>query len=257
MSYGHYVYDVLASAYESIFPPDTEFAGFIERFIAPPAFVLDVGCATGGHLAALALRGYDCLGIDPSPAMIAQAIKKMRIPEYSKLRFREGDMADIVECSRDRPSFDLVLCLGNTLPHAQSIEELREFFASSIGILRNLKIRAMSENKPSLIVQILNYKKILRERPSRLPSLETSNWRFERRYEYDLPSGKIRFYTRLSTAIGTSYPESSVELLPILEKDVIRYARDAGFSGAKSYASWSGTAFIPDESSILIMVISS
>jgi len=41
--------------------------------VAPPASVIDVGCGTGIHAAALAARGYDVLGVDLDAAMLERA----------------------------------------------------------------------------------------------------------------------------------------------------------------------------------------
>lgn len=51
---------------------------FIESslLLSPFARILDVGCGFGRHSIELARRGYDVVGIDPSPAMIAAAQEK-------------------------------------------------------------------------------------------------------------------------------------------------------------------------------------
>ena len=43
--------------------------------------ILDIGCGTGHHVANLASKGLDVLGIDISPSMIAQA--KKNYPDYN------------------------------------------------------------------------------------------------------------------------------------------------------------------------------
>jgi SAM-dependent methyltransferase len=46
--------------------------------LAPPARILDVGCGTGRHAVALARRGFDVLGVDLAPRMVAAARAKAR-----------------------------------------------------------------------------------------------------------------------------------------------------------------------------------
>ncbi|MEW9897368.1 methyltransferase domain-containing protein [Chitinivorax sp. PXF-14] len=48
--------------------------------------VLDIGCGTGNYTAALAQRGLDIIGLDRSPAMLAQARAK-----HPKLTWLQGD----------------------------------------------------------------------------------------------------------------------------------------------------------------------
>src|SRR5262245_50414685 len=56
--------------------------------------VLDLGCGTGGHALRLARRGYDVVGVDLSPEMIARAEAK-GAAEGQAVRWIEGDVTDV------------------------------------------------------------------------------------------------------------------------------------------------------------------
>jgi len=74
------------------------------------ARVLDVGCARGGQLEALARAGFTCLaGIDPSASCVAQARRRVQA------EVRQGWVADVAkgEC-------DLVI-LGSVLEHLRDV----------------------------------------------------------------------------------------------------------------------------------------
>lgn len=72
-------YDALADRYAAMFPGPYQspierhaVAAFVER-IDGPGVVVDVGCGIGHVAADLHRRGYDVVGCDPSPAMLAVA----------------------------------------------------------------------------------------------------------------------------------------------------------------------------------------
>jgi SAM-dependent methyltransferase len=61
-------------------------------------FVLDVGCGTGMVSAALAARGFEVIGVDPSPAMLGVARARR---SASGARFVEGGVDALGECAVD------------------------------------------------------------------------------------------------------------------------------------------------------------
>jgi SAM-dependent methyltransferase len=77
--------------------------------------VLDIGCATGQQLLALAHRISEGVGIDISPAMIAKAQLNARDQGLgNRLRFEV--LAGESVCPQHFGRFDLILCIG-TLEH--------------------------------------------------------------------------------------------------------------------------------------------
>lgn len=73
------------------------------RLLAGRKTVVDVGCGTGRHAAALAAAGFDVIGIDVSPAMIEVASA-----HDSRARFEVGDLYSW----RPAVPADGVLCRG-------------------------------------------------------------------------------------------------------------------------------------------------
>lgn len=83
-----------------------------ELNLSPGSRLLDVGCGFGRHSLELARRGYQVLGIDPSPTMIAAASRRAGdIFSSSRLSFRcqKGEAF-----STDQP-FDAAIALFTTL----------------------------------------------------------------------------------------------------------------------------------------------
>ncbi len=79
--------------------------------------VLDLGCGTGRHLAALqAAVGCEAVGIDLQPRLI----------EYGQARHPNLDlMPGDIRAERLGRQFDLVLCLGNSLSYLLTDADLR------------------------------------------------------------------------------------------------------------------------------------
>ncbi len=74
----------------------------------PIGKALDAGCGTGRHAAYLASRGYEVIGVDASPEMLAHA--RTKLPEAN---FRVGDVASLPLADS---SVDLAVC-ALTLAH--------------------------------------------------------------------------------------------------------------------------------------------
>lgn len=77
-------YSFLAGCYDAL-TYDVDYAawaGYIERHFSrtslPVKIVLDLACGTGSLTRELALRGYEMIGADQSPEMLAQAAEKNR-----------------------------------------------------------------------------------------------------------------------------------------------------------------------------------
>ena len=81
--------------------------GFLVRALSiePPARVLDVACGFGRHSIELARRGFEVVGVDLSPAMLADA--RRRSKGMARLRFVREDMRRL----RFREEFDAVINL--------------------------------------------------------------------------------------------------------------------------------------------------
>ena len=80
--------------------------------------VLDVGSGTGHHVALLAAKGIDAIGMDISPSMVEQAQKNY--PDY---KFEVGDVTNMQQFQPQ--TFTMVTCLYFTLYY---LKDKRAFF---------------------------------------------------------------------------------------------------------------------------------
>lgn len=76
------------------------------RFGVRPRAILDMGCGTGGHALPLAARGYEVVGLDRSPNMLAAARAKAR-KQGLNMTFVKADMSSFSLMRR----FDAAICM--------------------------------------------------------------------------------------------------------------------------------------------------
>lgn len=234
------LYETLVEAYDLIFPVHPGAAAF---FGAPakgqPSLAIDVGCATGAHAELLSSLGWDALGLDTSAAMI-EAANKRAAASAGGLRFEIGGMLDLAARAA-QASAGLVACLGNTVPHLASLDELRAFFRAAAAVLAP---------GGRLVVQQLNYAKILAERPTALPLVAAGSWTFGRSYRYR-DDGRLDFVTSL----GGSGRDSAVDettLSPFLPAELAAAADSAGLGQSGAYGGWDRSAF--DEAGSIVLL---
>jgi len=113
--------------------------------------VLDAACGTGIHVVKSAQMGKRAVGADISAGMIEQSrarAKKADVPAIWVTCPMQG-LAGTVE-----GKFDLILCLGNSIPHVLKQSELVQTVAGFAQLLNSGGI---------LLVHFLNYAKILTE----------------------------------------------------------------------------------------------
>jgi SAM-dependent methyltransferase len=106
-------WQVLAAAGESIHgEADLVASLWAERGGEHPPSILDAGCGTGRVAIELRARGFDVVGVDLDPAMLAAA--RQKAPDATWI---DGDVADVtIGDGVDRPRlFDLVVLAGNVM----------------------------------------------------------------------------------------------------------------------------------------------
>ena len=130
---------------------------FLERVLAtvPSRRLLDLGCGTGEHARFLASKSFDVVGIDASASMLEKA---RETPPAAGVAFIAGDIADVASLTSG--TFGGAICLGNTLPHLRDAASLRR-------LLEGLRARLLPS--APLVLQVLNYEKVLETKQRFLP----------------------------------------------------------------------------------------
>lgn len=227
------MYHSLAPYYKEIFPLKEMALSFVRSFLKKtPARVLDVGCAVGQLAVTLARDGHDVAGIDLDAGLIKIARKDAAIHGI-KINF---EIMNMVEIAANFPahSFDIVLCLGNTLVHLLSLEEIGEFIKKVSGLLKKDGV---------FIVQVVNYDQVLAKGISQLPVIDTEHVRFERHYIYDKGKHKIHFRTTLTVKKNMAKFEDEVMLYPLTQSEFDLLLKKAGFNNVGYFGDFSAREY--------------
>ena len=111
--------------------------------------VLDCACGTGQHVIMFNQMGYRSKGSDLSPAMIKKAkinAKKYRV----KTTFKIADFRKLSEAFNEK--FDAIICIGNSLPHLLTDEDLIKSLNEMYNLLKEKGILIIQQRNYDLLV---------------------------------------------------------------------------------------------------------
>ena len=223
-------YNQIAEKYDFIFPLSPAHKTFFASELHGKT-ILDVGAATGNLTAYLSLQGYEVTAIDLSERLIAKAAEKgVTVQQLNMLAIDE------------LPTFDNIVCIGNTLPHLDSKTSVQLFLQKAYGQLTQ---------GGKLVLQLVNFQKYFAQQQGdylgNLPLIENDKVKFER-YYYLNEEGKIRFKTILDDTIKNE------ELLqPIFADQLTEWLTQIGFQAINLYGNFKKDPFDKEKSMALIV----
>lgn len=228
-------YKMFSAYYNTIFPLAGGKEVFFKKLLTNhrPRTALDLGCATGELTAFLTINGCETTGVDLSPDLLAQAHNK---PGH----FIKADMVDYLE-TEPKQKNDLIVCIGNTLPHLEPAK-LNRFFAA---------VPTWLSDNGLLAIQTVNYQKILSGKPPGLPTIERpdAGVKFTRLYRYN-PDGSIAFTGILDSPEGRG--EATATLWPYTASDLKQGLTEA-FRIEAEYGGFSDTTFCPESPAWILL----
>lgn len=232
-------YEQIGKYYDYIFPVGGAQLEFIKSSAGkPPKRLLDVACGSGGYSEALARSGYCVVSIDLDGKMVELAGKKA-VNGRLDMEVLKCDMKDIADTVPG--SFDCIFCIGNSLVHLCSIEEIKDSL---------VQMRSKLLSGGSLLLQIINFDRILKYGISSLPEITVDEigLRFVRNYRRDEASNKIHFDTSLTIEGMGEFEryDNSVELLPLTSTELICLMKEAGFGRIGAYGDFNRGIFDAD-----------
>ena len=225
-------YNQIAEKYDFIFPLSPAHKTFFASELHGKT-ILDVGAATGNLTAYLSSQGYEVTAIDLSERLIAKAAEKgVTVQQLNMLAIDE------------LPTFDNIVCIGNTLPHLDS--------KTSVQLFLQKAYRQLTQGG-KLVLQLVNFQKYFAQQQGdylgNLPLIENDKVKFER-YYYLNEEGKIRFKTILDDTIKNE------ELLqPIFADQLTEWLTQIGFQAINLYGNFKKDPFDKEKSMALIITV--
>lgn len=231
-------YTDLSDVYDVLFPVSDAQRVLFDRLLATGRIrsVVDAGCGSGAQLLAFAAGGAECLGFDPDPALASRAREKLaRFPRVRVEVAAFADMPRLVSAPAD-----LVLCVGSSLVHVPQEEAERFLRDASASLSKGGEI----------LLQILNYERMLLHRVTELPVLRAAGAggaiEFRRTYEWE-EVRRVRFQTELEIA-GEGrrrVVENDIPLYPIYPYELWEMLERAGFSDIRFFGDFASSVFSP------------
>jgi ubiquinone/menaquinone biosynthesis C-methylase UbiE len=240
-------YDLLAPNYDSMTSYDKRFAqerphfqSLINRFHFQNA--LDAGCGSGFHSVLLSQLGVDVLGVDVSSEMLHLAAEHAR-EQNVRLRTLQCSFDTLGEMIKER--FASVFVLGNSLAHLLSAAALEKALNNFATVL---------EPHGVLIVQILNYERILARRESMLSEKQVGNRTIVRSYQYDDNGIVFNIQTRELRNANLEETTRTIRLRPVLRAELVKLLKQVGFKDISLFGSISLAPFDAEGSKDLVVL---
>lgn len=210
--------------------------------------ILDSACGTAMHAIALAQLGHHLSAADLVTEMVAQGRLNAKAAGIT-IDLKTAGFGEL-KSKFGAQRFDLLLCLGNSLPHiltdADLVSAIEDFAAclrpGGMVLIQNRNFDAVMQKKERWMEPQVHKEK-------------DSEWIFQRFYDF-LQNGLIRFNIITLKRDGQADWKSSVTstyLRPQLRSDLEQRLAEAGFSNIISFGGMGGEEFNPQSSANLVI----
>lgn len=240
-------YERLSEFYDRLFPAGAAQVEFVTSLLPEEAYVLDAAAGTGNLAVELCKRGHTVTALDLDASMVERMEAKRSALEPHSLNPLCMDMRHID--SLPQQSFDAVVCVGNSIVHLADAAEIGQTLA---------KMRSLLKSGGILILQTVNYDRILDQGITELPLLKHSGIdgsavAFQRSYE-QLSSGQLAFHGQLIVERDGQAEEhgNTVELIPMRRGLLERLLAEAGFDSVTVYGSFKGEPHGPNAAATVV-----
>jgi SAM-dependent methyltransferase len=126
-------------------------------------------------------------------------------------------------------SIDVIVCFGNTLVHLDGSEQLLNFFKQSRTVLK-------SDGK--LLLQIINYERIIDQNIKALPTIENDAIKFVRNYRLHPDQKNLDFETILSIKKTGKTVKNTIQLYPLRKTEIEQLLKLAGYAEIKYFGNF-------------------
>ena len=247
-------HQAISDFYDGLAPEYDAMTSFEKRFVRDKPFfrmlierykigtAIDAGCGTGFHSMMLAQLGVKVTAVDLSAVMLERVGEHARDLGMDLTLVQAG--FDELATTIHQP-VDAVFCLGNSLPHLLTVNDLSRALENFASVL-----------KPSglLFMQQLNYDRILHDR-ERIQSIKESGTKvYIRYYDYDGDHVSFNIIVLDKQRGAADQTLKSILLRPIRKDSLFSLLTTAGFSGIEAHGSIAMDAFSPEDSTDLVTI---
>lgn len=233
-------YKSISDYYREIFPVQPQQVNFVlETFTDPSALsLLDVGCGTGDLTQELSTSFKQITGIDLDVGMLEIARKST--PE--NVEYQSLNMLDIGK-RLGVGTYDGILCFGNTLVHISEPEHISAFIHQAHTVLAD---------SGKLLIQIINYDRILDQDIKALPTIESDHCSFERLYHYNSEKHQVYFETILTIKKRGESIRNRIPLYPLRKAELTDMLKKAGFSSINYFGNFARATLKKDSIPLVV-----
>lgn len=206
---------------------------------------LDVACSTGFHVIMLRRLGLDAVGIDASPKMIERA-KTNSVTCGVTVEYVLGDFTSMSK--RFSEGFDLITCLGDTVGHVRSGQDLKKLFQE---VYKSLNPGGL------FVVQARNYDFIMKQQARFAPPVGSRNGTEETLFfslldfnpkSLNLNVAKFRWHeNRWESSVYTT------EIFPCSKKELESALKSVGFAKLEAYRNYNFEDYDPNGSDLILI----
>jgi len=239
-------YDAIAGDYDAVIDAESRSAAinaFADRLTTEGGDMaaVDVACGTGAYALTLAGRGARVVGADISEAMLERA-RANGERQGLAVRWVRSAMQELA-LHVDGP-FDVVLCMGNSLPHLLTDTDLRTTLAG---------FRQIVAASGRVLVHLLNYERICAARERIVGVVRRGDVEHVRFYDFLEDHLRFNVLTLRWQDGQASHDLQSTDLRPFTAAELTSAFAEAGFGRVETYGGLEFTPFDRAESQTLLI----
>lgn len=204
--------------------------------------VLDAGCGTGFHSILLAKLGCDVTSADISQNMV-NLLNSKKASYGVEIKTVVSSFQELA--TKVDSGFDGVFCMGNSLPHLLTTEDIKTALDNFYQLL---------SKGGKLVLQILNYDKILSEHKKIQSVREIQGKTFIRYYSYTESLLEFNIMTLDRTGSNIEADVRSILLFPIKKELLESLLKDSKYININIYGSISMGQYNPRESNDIFII---
>lgn len=246
--------NAVADFYDALAPDYDLMTGFEQRVVTDRPFfrliverygikrAVDAGCGTGFHSVLLAQLGVDVTAVDVSEGMLKKLSERASAlnVQVRTLRTDFGSLASVVD-----ETYDAVFCLGNTLAHLETDEDLHSALTNFSAVL---------EPGGLLFLQLVNFERILTSQQRIQSVRERGDKIFVRFYDFAPTTIRFNILTLERHEGSLAYRMQSVCLRPIRPSELLALVQRCGFAEPTVFGGISLEEFVAEKSPDVVLV---